>query len=70
MRFNGPLSINERSPRSLLRIGAKEEGLLRNYVVGKDGASCDVLVFSITDSEWSEVKVNLETKLRSSPVAQ
>ena len=70
MRFNGPQSINERSRRSLLRIGAKEEGLLRNYVVGKDGALCDVLVFSITDSEWSGVKVNLETKPRSSPIAQ
>jgi RimJ/RimL family protein N-acetyltransferase/SAM-dependent methyltransferase len=57
-------SINERSHRALLRIGAKQDGLLRSYVVGKDNAICDVAVFSIVDTEWTQVKASLEAKLK------
>ena len=57
-------SINERSRRALIRIGAKQDGVLRSYVVGKDNASCDVAVFSIVDTEWPQVKSSLEEKLK------
>lgn len=57
-------SINERSRKALLRIGAKQDGLLRNYVVGKDNAPCDVAVFSVVDKEWPQVRVGLADKLK------
>ena len=59
-------SVNETSRRALLRIGAKQEGMLRNYVLGKDGAPCDVAMFSIIDTEWASVKTDLQLKLNGS----
>ena len=57
-------SINERSRRALLRIGAKEEGTLRNHMIVHDGRYRHSVYFSVIDSEWPEVKLNLEAKLR------
>ncbi len=58
-------SINERSRRALLRIGAKEEGTLRNHMIVQDGRYRHSVFFSVIDSEWPEVKSNLEAKLLS-----
>lgn len=56
-------SINERSRNALLRIGAKEEGILRNHMIVHDGRYRHTVYFSVIDSEWPEVKSNLEAKL-------
>ena len=56
-------SINVRSRRALLRIGAKEEGTLRNHMVVHDGRYRHTVYFSVIDSEWPEVKSNLEARL-------
>ena len=56
-------SINERSRRALLRIGAKEEGTLRNHMIVQDGRYRHSVYFSVIDSEWPDVKSNLEAKL-------
>ena len=56
-------SINERSRRALLRIGAKEEGTLRNHMIVQDGRYRHSVFFSVIDSEWPQVKANLEAKL-------
>ncbi len=56
-------SINERSRRALLRIGAKQEGTLRNHMIVHDGRIRHTIYFSVIDSEWPEVKANLEGKL-------
>lgn len=56
-------SINERSRRALLRIGAKEEGTLRNHMIVHDGRYRHTVYFSVIDSEWPEVKSNLEKEL-------
>jgi RimJ/RimL family protein N-acetyltransferase len=56
-------SINERSRRALLRIGAKEEGTLRNHMIVHDGRYRHSVYFSVIDSECPEVKSNLEAKL-------
>ena len=56
-------SSNEPSRRALLRIGAKQEGILRNYVISSHKGARDMALFSILDSEWAEVKANLERKL-------
>ena len=58
-------SSNERSRRALMRIGAKEEGVLRNYVISSHKGVRDLVLFSIVDSEWPEVKANLEKKLNT-----
>lgn len=56
-------SSNEPSRRALLRIGAKQEGILRNYVISNHKGARDMALFSILDSEWAEVKACLEKKL-------
>jgi RimJ/RimL family protein N-acetyltransferase len=56
-------SLNERSQRAIERIGAKKEGVLRNHMILPDGRIRDSVFFSILDTEWSEVKKNLEAML-------
>jgi RimJ/RimL family protein N-acetyltransferase len=57
---------NEQSRRAILRIGAKEEGTLRNHMVNPDGSFRDTVYFSIIESEWPDVKRSLEEKLARS----
>ncbi len=56
-------SINERSRRALLRVGARQEGTFRNHMIVHDGRIRHTVYFSVIDSEWPEVKKNLECKL-------
>jgi RimJ/RimL family protein N-acetyltransferase len=59
-------ALNERSRRAILRIGAKEEGILRKHVVTDSGRLRDTVYFSILDDEWAlEVKENLQNKLQA-----
>ncbi|HUI63921.1 MAG TPA: GNAT family protein [Bacteroidota bacterium] len=55
--------LNERSRRALLRIGAKEEGILRSHMIVRDGRIRDSVYYSIIASEWPEVKARLSQKL-------
>jgi len=55
--------LNQRSRNAILRIGAKEEGILRQHVVTWSGRLRDSVYFSILDSEWPRVKQDLEQKL-------
>jgi RimJ/RimL family protein N-acetyltransferase len=57
-------SLNQQSCNALLRIGAKEEGILRNHMIAPGGRIRHSVYFSIIDSEWSEVKKRLHEKLR------
>jgi RimJ/RimL family protein N-acetyltransferase len=57
--------LNEKSRNAMLRIGAKEEGTLRNHMITESGRFRDSVFFSIIESEWQEVKENLTAKLRS-----
>jgi RimJ/RimL family protein N-acetyltransferase len=56
-------SLNERSRRAIARVGAKEEGTLRNVVVTASGRLRHSVYFSVIREEWSEVKASLEGKL-------
>jgi RimJ/RimL family protein N-acetyltransferase len=56
-------ALNEKSRRAIARIGAKEEGTLRNHMLTQGGRRRDSVFFSIIDSEWPEVKTALEAKL-------
>jgi RimJ/RimL family protein N-acetyltransferase len=54
---------NQRSRNPLLRLGAKEEGILRRHMIAHDGSYRDSVYFSILDDEWPAVKRLLEERL-------
>ncbi|HEY0323081.1 MAG TPA: GNAT family protein [Pyrinomonadaceae bacterium] len=56
-------SLNEKSRRAILRIGAKEEGTFRNHMIMPTGRLRHSVYYSIIDSEWPEVKALLEEKI-------
>jgi RimJ/RimL family protein N-acetyltransferase len=56
-------SLNQRSRDAILRIGATEEGILRQHILTWSGRLRDTVYFSILDSEWPRVKRDLEQKL-------
>jgi RimJ/RimL family protein N-acetyltransferase len=56
-------SLNERSRNALLRIGAQEEGTLRNHMVTSSGRIRHSVYFSVIETEWPAVKAGLEQKL-------
>jgi N-acetyltransferase len=58
-------SENEPSRRALLRIGAREEGTLRNYRVSAHRGIRHLSIYSIIESEWPTVRSNLEAKLNA-----
>lgn len=57
-------ALNEKSRTALARIGAKEEGTMRNHMITESGRFRDSVYFSIIESEWRQVKSDLESKLR------
>lgn len=59
-------SLNEKSRKAILRIGAKEEGVFRNHMITASGRIRHSVYFSVTDSEWPAVKRRLEEKLKYS----
>jgi len=52
--------LNRQSRAALLRIGAKEEGILRKHLITQTGRVRDTVYFSILDTEWPDVKRRLE----------
>jgi RimJ/RimL family protein N-acetyltransferase len=57
-------SLNEKSRAALLRIGAVEEGTLRNHMIMPDGRRRHSVYFSVVEEEWPGVKTALEERLR------
>lgn len=55
--------LNQRSRNAILRIGAKEEGILRKHAYTEGGRIRDTVYFSITDEEWPIVKRRLESMI-------
>ena len=56
-------ALNQRSRNAIRRIGAQEEGILRQHLITWSGRLRDSVYFSILDSEWPRVKQDLEQKL-------
>jgi len=54
---------NQASRNAILRLGAKQDGVLRNHQKMEDGSYRDTVVFSIINHEWSSVKNGLKFKL-------
>jgi N-acetyltransferase len=56
-------ALNQKSRTAILRIGAKEEGTLRQHAITHTGRVRDTVYFSILDKEWPEVKAKLEASM-------
>lgn len=50
---------NLRSRRAIERLGARQDGVLRNHRLLADGSVRDTVVYSITNYDWDGVKQNL-----------
>ncbi|EIC83621.1 GNAT family N-acetyltransferase [Serratia sp. M24T3] len=58
---------NHTSRAAIARLGAKQDGVLRNMQKDPDGACRDTVIFSIIDSEWPTVKKSLNFKMGQYP---
>lgn len=56
---------NDKSRAAIARVGARQEGVLRNHMVMRDGRIRDSVVFSITAAEWPELQRQLKAKLQA-----
>ena len=54
---------NHKSRAAIARLGAKQDGVLRNHTKSANGVYRDTVVFSIINLEWPVVKQSLEYKL-------
>jgi len=57
--------FNHASRNAIARLGAKQDGVLRNHMRMADGSYRDTVVFSIIVNEWPMVKRHLQFKLES-----
>lgn len=55
--------FNRASRAAIERLGAKQDGILRNHQIMADGSYRDTVVYSIVAAEWPAVKMNLLNKL-------
>lgn len=57
--------FNHASRAAIARLGAKQDGVLRNCKRHADGSLRDTVVFSIIDTEWPAVRRHLEFRLEA-----
>ncbi|MDV2450772.1 GNAT family N-acetyltransferase [Xanthomonas hortorum] len=57
--------FNHTSRAAIARLGAKQDGVLRNHTRHPDGTPRDTVVFSIIDTEWAGVKRHLQFRLEA-----
>jgi RimJ/RimL family protein N-acetyltransferase len=55
--------MNQQSRDAIARLGAKQDGVLRNHQRMADGSLRDTVVFSIIESEWPTVRNELQRRL-------
>jgi RimJ/RimL family protein N-acetyltransferase len=54
---------NRQSREAIARLGAKQDGILRNHRLSEDGTLRDTVVFSILPHEWPAVRLGLQERL-------
>jgi len=59
--------FNHQSRRGIERLGARQDGILRNHQIAPNGTLRDTVVFSIIASEWPTVKAHLNYQLNEKP---
>ncbi len=57
--------FNHASRAAIARLGAKQDGVLRNHKRHADGTPRDTVVFSLLDNEWPAVRSHLQSLLDS-----
>lgn len=57
--------FNVTSRTAIARLGAKQDGVLRNHKRHADSTPRDTVIFSIIDAEWQGVKRHLQYRLDS-----
>jgi N-acetyltransferase len=57
--------LNQQSRAAILRLGAKQEGILRNHMIMPSGRIRDSVCFSVIAEEWPGVRAKLEARLAS-----
>jgi RimJ/RimL family protein N-acetyltransferase len=55
--------FNFQSRAAITRLGAKQDGVLRNHQIAPNGTLRDTVVFSILQSEWPTVQAHLQYQL-------
>ena len=55
--------FNHQSRRGIERLGAKQDGILRNHQTAPNGTLRDTVVYSIIAGEWPTVKAHLTYQL-------
>jgi RimJ/RimL family protein N-acetyltransferase len=58
--------LNEQSRTAIFRLGAKQEGILRNHMIMPGGRYRDSVMFSIIEPEWPDIKSTLAARLGQS----
>ena len=58
--------FNFESRAAIVRLGAKQDGVLRNHQISPNGSLRDTVVFSIIAGEWPAVKAHLLHQLTRS----
>lgn len=61
---------NRQSRAAIAKLGAKQDGVLRQHMILPDGTLRDTVVFSILDSEWPAVRRGLQERLAGRAGAQ
>lgn len=56
--------LNQASRRAVERLGATQEGILRNHRILPDGSHRHTVVYAILADEWTGVRALLEHRLR------
>lgn len=54
---------NRQSRAAIERLGAKQDGVLRNHRIGPDGSLRDTVTYSVLPAEWPAVRLGLEHRL-------
>ena len=58
--------FNHQSRRGIERLGAKQDGILRNHQISPNGTLRDTVVYSIIAAEWPTAKAHLSYQLERS----
>ena len=59
-------AANARSRAAVLKLGATQEGILRNDKITWTGRTRSTVVFSVLSEEWPAVRDHLDTRLAAS----
>jgi RimJ/RimL family protein N-acetyltransferase len=56
-------AFNVRSQRAIEGLGAKKDGVIRQFGARRDGSVRDTVMYSILAAEWADVRRHLELRL-------